>query len=204
MRALIVDAYDSFVHILKQYLAELGVDSDVQRVDDVSLAAIDGDPPDFLLLGPGPGHPADSGHVEIANHCLGRIPMLGICLGHQALAIVYGGQIGRLPRVRHGKPSRLVHDGAGMFQAVPSAAMVMRYHSLIVLGPTVRDAAVEFTAFAADDGALMGLRHRRHRVESVQFHPESVGTDHGHAMLEGFIATHVRAPAPQPLGVRPV
>jgi anthranilate synthase component 2 len=191
MRALLVDAYDSFVYILKQYLADIGVHPDVRRAGDVALSDIDMLPPDFILLSPGPGHPAGSGHMEIIQHCLGRIPMLGVCLGHQALGLVYGGNVTRLPRVRHGKTSVVLHDSDGVFRGIPRSLVATRYHSLVVDAPTVTEAGVEFTAFAADDGALMGMRHRAHRTESVQFHPESIATEHGHAMLENFIAANV-------------
>lgn len=195
MRALLVDAYDSFVWIFRQYLADIGVDTYCQRVDDVRLRDIDMEPPDFVLLGPGPGHPAESGHVAIIRRCLGRVPMLGVCLGHQALGLVYGGSIARLPQVRHGKTSTVLHDGDGIFHGIPQGTVVTRYHSLVVDAPAVREAGVEFTAFSTDDGALMAMRHRAHRTESVQFHPESIATEHGHAMLENFIAAYVSGPS---------
>lgn len=191
MRAVLVDAYDSFVHIIGQYLREAGIDVEVVRNDRGPRDAIEGAATDFVVLGPGPGHPADAGYVELVNRYGGRIPLLGICLGHQAIGLAFGGEIART-RPMHGKTSAIGHDGRGCFRHRHAPFAATRYHSLVVAAHGLPD-CLEVTARAADDGCIMGLRHRALAIEGVQFHPESVCTDGGAALLRGFVETHVAA-----------
>jgi len=190
VRALLVDAYDSFVYILDQYLRELGIDTEVVRNDRVTAAGVEAADPDFLLLGPGPGHPADARYVPLIRTSAGRLPILGVCLGHQAVGLAYGGRATTARAPRHGKSSRVRHDAAGCFAGLSADLRVTRYHSLVVADDGL-PAELAVTARADDDGHIMGLRHRRDAVESVQFHPESITTDHGMSLLSGFIAEHV-------------
>ncbi|PWW58258.1 anthranilate synthase component II [Actinokineospora spheciospongiae] len=192
MRALLVDAYDSFTYIIDQYLRDLGLEVGVvrnDRVDPASLAVSAPARPDFVVLGPGPGHPADSGYVHLLGAMDPAVPVLGICLGHQAIGMASGGRIERATP-RHGKTSEVLHDGTGCFRDIPTPVRVARYHSLVVEENSIPDDLV-VTARAADDGHVMGLRHRSRPIESVQFHPESIGTDFGADLLLNFITTHV-------------
>lgn len=191
MRALVVDAYDSFVHIIYQYLRTLDVDADVVRNDKVSFAAIHRDSPDFILLGPGPGHPADAGYVQLIHEFGSEIPILGICLGHQAIGLAFGGKVERASHLMHGKTSAISHDGRGCFRDQHSPLRATRYHSLIVADAGL-PSSLMVTARAGDDNYIMGLRHRLAPIESVQFHPESIYTENGLALFAGFIETHVR------------
>ncbi|MGL5857272.1 MAG: anthranilate synthase component II [Angustibacter sp.] len=186
MKALLVDAFDSFSHIIYQNVSQLGVHTDVVRSGVLTAEQIAGRDVDLVILGPGPGHPADSGHVELVRQLAGRVPMLGVCLGQQAIGLAFGAQVGHAVRLRHGKPSPVEHDRAGMLAGLPSPFIATRYHSLAVLDAGLPD-VLEVTARAADDGTVMALRHRELPIEGVQFHPESIGTDHGSAMFEGFL-----------------
>ena len=186
-RVLVVDNYDSFVYNLVQYLGELGAEPIVHRndaltVDDaVALGA------DALLVSPGPGRPADAGISNaLIERLAGRVPILGVCLGHQCIGEVFGGRIVRAPRVMHGKTSLVRHDGAGVLRGLESPFEATRYHSLVVDPDTV-PADLEVTA-TAEDGTVMALRHRRLTVEGVQFHPESILTRAGKQLLRNFLA----------------
>ncbi|GAA4918848.1 para-aminobenzoate synthetase component 2 [Actinomycetospora succinea] len=182
MRVLVVDNYDSFVYNLVQYLAQLGADPVVRR-NDVDGVVDLVDEVDGVLVSPGPGTPADAGaSTEVIRRCatLGR-PMLGVCLGHQALGAAYGGVVDRAPELRHGKTSLVHHEGAGVLAGLPSPFTATRYHSLTVLPDTV-PAELEPTGWTAD-GVLMAMRHRELPLEGVQFHPESVLTEDGHRLL---------------------
>lgn len=185
MRILLVDARDSFVHIIDHYLREQGAHTDVVTALAHSPAELDARRPDAVVLGPGPGHPADSGHPELVRHFAGRVPLLGICLGHQAIGLAYGGRIERAARIVHGKTSRLGHDGSGVFTGIADRTEVTRYHSLAVADPLPDELIV--TARAREDGCVMGLRHRRLAVEGVQFHPESITTQTGSAFIANFL-----------------
>jgi anthranilate synthase component 2 len=188
-RVLVVDNYDSFVYNLVQYLGELGAEPLVHRHDELSLAEIDALEPDAVLISPGPGRPEDAGlSNEVIRRFAGRRPVLGVCLGHQCLGQVYGGEVVRAAEIMHGKTSLIHHTGVGVFAGVPSPFEATRYHSLVVDRGSV-PAELEITAWT-DDGTVMGLRHRHHAiaVEGVQFHPESILTASGHDLLRNFLA----------------
>jgi anthranilate synthase/aminodeoxychorismate synthase-like glutamine amidotransferase len=187
-RVLVIDNYDSFVYILVQYLGELGAEPIVHRHDELGieeLAALD---PDAVLISPGPGRPEHAGVSNDAIRYFGeaRVPVLGVCLGHQAIGALFGGEVVRAPRIMHGKTSRITHDGRGVFTGVPNPVTATRYHSLVVDWKSVPD-ELEITA-ESEDGLVMGLRHRDLPIEGVQFHPESILTESGHGMLENFLA----------------
>ncbi|MGW3359712.1 anthranilate synthase component II [Streptomyces bungoensis] len=185
-RVLVVDAFDSFVDILRQYLMSAGAEPVMVRSNVLRLTDVEQHRPDAILLGPGPGHPDDSGHVEIVQAFAGRLPLLGVCLGHQAIGRAYGARVVPAQRLMHGKASRVDHDGRGLFAGLPNHFSATRYHSLIVPEPSV-PADLEVTAHSCDDGYVMGLRHRTLPIESVQFHPESFRTEHGMHMVSNFL-----------------
>jgi para-aminobenzoate synthetase component 2 len=190
-RILVVDNYDSFVFNLVQYLYQLGAECEVLRNDEVGPAhAQDGF--DGVLLSPGPGAPEQAGVcIDMVRHCADTgVPVFGVCLGMQSMAVAYGGVVGRAPELLHGKTSRVTHEGVGVFEGLPSPFTATRYHSLSVERGTVPD-ALEITAWTggadASSGIAMGLRHRDLPVEGVQFHPESVLTEWGHRMLANWL-----------------
>ena len=186
---LVIDNYDSFVFNLVQYLGELGAEPIVHRNDEIDLAGIEALDPDAILISPGPGTPADAGiSCDVIREWSGRRPILGVCLGHQAIGEVYGGVVVRAGQVMHGKTSAIHHDGAGVFAGLPSPFEATRYHSLVVDPATVPD-ELEVTAWTEEAGGrtIMGLRHREHDVEGVQFHPESILTSTGHHILQTFL-----------------
>ena len=184
MRILVVDNYDSFVYNLVQYLGQLDVACDVRRNDEIGLDEITGY--DGVLLSPGPGTPAQAGIcMDLIGRFAGQVPIFGVCLGHQAIAEVYGATVSRAPELLHGKTSLVEHDGWGVFTGLPNPMTATRYHSLAVEPDTVPD-ELEVTA-ATDTGVIMGLRHPELAVEGVQFHPESVLTEGGHRMLANWL-----------------
>ena len=186
---LVIDNYDSFTYNLVQYLGELGEDPRVVRNDAVTVEEVAFMPLRAIVLGPGPGTPAEAGiTIEVIKRLGATIPMLGVCLGHQAIGEAYGGRVIRAPRgVMHGKTSRVKHDGAGLFAGVSNPLEVMRYHSLVVEHGSL-PASLEATAVALDDATeIHALRHRSHPVVGVQFHPESIGTPEGKRMLANFL-----------------
>jgi anthranilate synthase component II len=185
---LVVDNYDSFVYNLVQYLGELGAEPVVHRHDQVTLAELRDLAPDAVLVSPGPGRPENAGvsNDVISEFAAHGVPVLGVCLGHQCIGQLYGGEVVRAPRVMHGKTSEIHHDGAGVFTGLPNPITATRYHSLIVDRETV-PASLLVTA-ESEDGLVMGLRHRELPVEGVQFHPESILTESGHALLGNFLA----------------
>jgi len=192
-RVLVIDNYDSFVYNLVQYLGELGAEPVVHRSDELTLDQIVALDPDAVLVSPGPGRPEDAGLSNaVIEHFAGRRPVLGVCLGHQCLGQVYGAEVVRAADVMHGKTSLIRHDGSGVFAGLPDPFEATRYHSLIVERSSVPD-VLEVTAWT-DDGVVMGLRHREHAVEGVQFHPESILTASGHDLLRNFLA-QTAAPA---------
>ncbi len=185
-RILVVDNYDSFVFNLVQYLYQLGAECEVLRNDEVSPGhALEGF--DGVLLSPGPGTPEEAGVcVDMVRHCAGAgVPVFGVCLGLQSIAVAYGAVVGRAPELLHGKTSRVTHEGDGVFDGLPSPFTATRYHSLAVERDTVPP-ELEITAWT-DSGVVMGLRHRELPVEGVQFHPESVLTEWGHRMLANWL-----------------
>ena len=197
-RVLVIDNYDSFVYNLVQYLGELGAEPLVHRSDELRLDEIVALDPDAVLISPGPGRPEDAGLSNaVIEHFAGRRPVLGVCLGHQCIGQVYGGDVVRAPEIMHGKTSLVRHDGTGVFAGLPNPFEATRYHSLVVARDSVPD-VLEVTAWT-DDGTVMGLRHRELAVEGVQFHPESILTTGGHDMLRTFLSAAGSA-APAPVG----
>jgi anthranilate synthase component II len=185
-RVLVVDNYDSFVYNLVQELGELGAEPVVYRNDAIDVAAIRAARPDAVLISPGPGRPEDGGvSLEAIRVLAAEIPVLGVCLGHQCIGQAYGGAIVAAPHLMHGKTSEIHHDGKGLFAGLPNPFVATRYHSLVVHPESVPD-ELEVTA-TSNDGVVMGLRHRSLPVEGVQFHPESVLTVSGPALLANFL-----------------
>ena len=183
---LMIDNYDSFTYNLVQYLGELGEDVRVVRNDELSVADIGRLAPEKIVISPGPCTPNEAGiSVALIRELGGTAPILGVCLGHQAIGAAYGGAVVRAPQVMHGKLSAIHHDGAGVFAGLPPAFQATRYHSLIVRRDDLPD-SLEVTAWTAD-GLIMGLRHRTLQVEGVQFHPESIMTNSGKALLKNFL-----------------
>ena len=186
-RILVIDNYDSFVYNLVQYLGELGAEPFVFRHDELTIDEIAALDVDGVLVSPGPGRPEDAGlSNDVIRHFAGQRPVLGVCLGHQCIGQIYGGDVVRAPQIMHGKTSLVHHDGSGVFAGLPSPFEATRYHSLIVERSSVPD-ELEVTAWT-DDDIVMGLRHREHEVEGVQFHPESILTSAGHDLLRNFLA----------------
>ena len=182
---IVIDNYDSFTYNLVQYLGELGADLRVFRNDAITVSEIDEMRPDAVVLSPGPGRPEDSGVcLEIVKKLHDRMPILGVCLGHQAIAYAFGGTIDRAPRLMHGKTSTIHHTGQGIFASFPSPFTATRYHSLIVREPVPQ--GFDVTAFTAE-GEIMAIQHRKHPLYGVQFHPESILTPHGKRLLESFL-----------------
>jgi anthranilate synthase/aminodeoxychorismate synthase-like glutamine amidotransferase len=182
---VVIDNYDSFTYNLVQYLGELGAEVRVFRNDAVTLAEIEALQPAHIVISPGPGDPDDGGISNEVILALGeKIPVLGVCLGHQCIGHVYGGRVSRAPRLMHGKTSNVYHQGHGLFAGVPSPFRATRYHSLIVEEPLPD--CLEVTAFTRD-GEVMALRHRDFPVVGVQFHPESILTEHGKRILQNFL-----------------
>jgi para-aminobenzoate synthetase component 2 len=191
-RVLVVDNHDSFVHTIVQYVRHLGAQCDVRSRDHVTTATPGGF--DAVLISPGPGTPEAAGPaVALVRHCAAHaVPLLGVCLGHQAIAVAYGATVARAPEPVHGRTSEIAHDGRGVFAGLPNPVAMTRYHSLTVLPGTVPP-DLEVTA-TTSDGLVMGLRHRTAPVEGVQFHPESIVSRHGMDLLANWLATVSRNP----------
>ncbi len=186
-RVLVIDNYDSFVYNLVQYLGELGAEPVVHRHDQVTMDDLDAMAPDAVLVSPGPGRPEDAGVSNEAIRAFGErgVPVLGVCLGHQCIGQLYGGEVVRAPRVMHGKTATISHDGDGVFAGLPNPITATRYHSLVVERASVPDQLV--VSAETEDGLVMGLRHLDLPIEGVQFHPESILTESGHALLRNFL-----------------
>lgn len=181
---VVVDNYDSFTFNLVQYLAELGAEVRVFRNDAIDLAGIEALAPSGVLVGPGPGRPDESGvSLDVIRN--GTRPVLGVCLGHQAIGELFGGRVIRAERLMHGRTSPVEHDGRGVFEGLPSPFTATRYHSLLVERDTFPE-SLEISAWTAE-GEIMGLRHRERPIEGVQFHPESFLTEHGHTLLGNWL-----------------
>jgi anthranilate synthase/aminodeoxychorismate synthase-like glutamine amidotransferase len=187
MKLLMIDNYDSFTYNLVQYLGELGVEVIVKRNDAIDVAGARAMKPDAIVISPGPCTPTEAGvSVPILRELAGELPMLGVCLGHQCIGEAFGGKVVRASRLMHGKTSPVVHDGRTIFAGLDNPFEAMRYHSLLV-DPASIPKSMEVSAKTAE-GEIMGLRHRQHRIEGVQFHPESIGTPAGKDLLRNFLA----------------
>lgn len=183
---LLIDNYDSFTWNLYQYFCELGAEVLVKRNDDITLAQIDALNPAKIVISPGPCTPDDAGiSLEVIRHYAGKVPLLGVCLGHQAIAQAFGARIVRAHKVMHGKTSPITHNGQGVFQGLNNPLTVTRYHSLLI-DPDTLPETFEVTAHS-ESGEIMGIRHRQWDLEGVQFHPESILSEQGHALLANFL-----------------
>ena len=183
---LMIDNYDSFTYNLVQYLGELGAQVEVFRNDGISIGEIEALKPSRIVISPGPCTPNEAGiTLGLIGKFAGRVPILGVCLGHQAIGQAFGGKVVRAKRVMHGKNSRIRHDGKGVFAGLPDSFSATRYHSLVVERATLPECLA--VSAESEDGEIMGLRHRALAVEGVQFHPEALLTEHGHAMLKNFL-----------------
>lgn len=187
----VLDNYDSFTYNLVQYLGELGAEVVVKRNDQVSVADIDQMRPERIVVSPGPCTPQDAGiSIELIRHFAGRVPVLGVCLGHQAIGAAFGGRVVRAPNLMHGKTSEIEHDGKTIFRSIPSPMTATRYHSLIVSDDDLPPELEVSARTTERDGTsvIMGLRHRQYAVEGVQFHPESVLTTEGKKLISNFLS----------------
>lgn len=185
---LMIDNYDSFTYNLVQYFGELGEDVRTYRNDEITLADIEKLNPARICISPGPCTPHEAGiSVPVLKHFAGKLPILGVCLGHQSIGAAFGGKVIRAKEVMHGKTSAIEHTGVGVFKDIPSPYTVIRYHSLAIERETLPD-CLEVTAWTAD-GEIMGVRHKDFQIEGVQFHPESILSEHGHALLKNFLNT---------------
>lgn len=187
----VLDNYDSFTFNLVQYLGELGAKVEVRRNDQVSISTIEEMHPERIVISPGPCTPQDAGiSIDLIRHFAGKLPVLGVCLGHQAIGAAFGGKVIRANHLMHGKTSRVEHDAKTIFRGLPSPMTATRYHSLVVQEQGLpKDLEISAQTTEADGSrVIMGLRHRRFRVEGVQFHPESVLTDQGKLLIENFLA----------------
>ncbi|TJY38547.1 aminodeoxychorismate/anthranilate synthase component II [Cohnella pontilimi] len=185
---LVIDNYDSFTYNLVQYLGELGEEVVVRRNDEIELEGIAELAPDHILISPGPCTPNEAGiSLALIERFKGKIPIMGVCLGHQSIGQAFGGEVVRAEKLMHGKTSEIRHDGRTLFEGLPSPFTATRYHSLIVKRDTLPD-SLEVTA-ESEDGEIMGLRHKQYNVEGVQFHPESIMTEDGLRILRNFLAS---------------
>ena len=183
---LMIDNYDSFTYNLVQYFGELGEDVRTYRNDEITIEAIEKLNPSRICISPGPCTPHEAGvSVPVLQHFAGKLPILGVCLGHQSIGAAFGGKIIRAQQVMHGKTSPIEHTGVGVFKDLPSPYTIIRYHSLAIARDSLPD-CLEITAWTAD-GEIMGVRHKTYPIEGVQFHPESILSDHGHALLQNFL-----------------
>ncbi len=183
---LMIDNYDSFTYNIVQYFGELGEDVRTYRNDEITIEQIEALNPKRICISPGPKSPKDAGiSVGVLKHFKGKLPILGVCLGHQAIGEAFGGNIVRAKQVMHGKTSLIAHTGVGVFTDIPSPFTVIRYHSLAIERASL-PSCLEVTAWT-DDGEIMGVRHKEYDIEGVQFHPESILSEHGHKMLKNFL-----------------
>lgn len=184
---LMIDNYDSFTYNLVQYLGELGCDVQTYRNDALTVQDIERLAPERIVISPGPCTPNEAGiSIEVLTHFAGKLPIFGVCLGHQSMGQAFGGDVVRAGRLMHGKTSPILHDGKGLFEGIPTPFTAVRYHSLLVKRETLPD-CLEISA-ETDQGEIMGLRHKEYPIEGVQFHPESIATEHGMELLRNFLA----------------
>ncbi len=185
---LMIDNYDSFTYNLVQYFGELGEDVHTYRNDEITLEKITALKPDRICISPGPCTPNEAGvSVPLLQNFAGKLPILGVCLGHQSIGAAFGGKIIRAQQVMHGKTSVIHHTGTGIFKSIPNPYTVIRYHSLAIERSSLPD-CLEVTAWT-EDGEIMAVRHKEFAIEGVQFHPESILSEHGHALLKNFLET---------------
>lgn len=189
---LMIDNYDSFTFNLVQYLGELGADVIVERNDQITLDEIEKLAPERIMLSPGPCTPNEAGiSLDVIQHFKGKLPILGVCLGHQSIGQIFGGDIVRAEEIMHGKTSSIYHKGVGIFENIPEPFEATRYHSLVIDQDTLPD-CLEITAWTETEcgeiDEIMGVRHKEHAIEGVQFHPESILSEHGHDMLRNFLS----------------
>lgn len=183
---ILIDNYDSFTYNLYHYLVELGADVEVHRNDQITVEEVLGKAPEGIIISPGPCTPDDAGIcLDLIRAAAGKIPLFGVCLGHQSIGQVFGGKVIRAPQVMHGKTSMISHSGSGVFADLPSPYEATRYHSLIVERESLPD-CLEVTS-ETKDGMIMGLSHKEYPIHGVQFHPESIASEHGHAVLKNFL-----------------
>jgi len=187
---VMIDNYDSFTYNLVQYLGELGEEVKTFRNDEITLDQIAALKPDRIMLSPGPCTPNEAGiSLAVIKHFAGKLPLMGVCLGHQSIGQAFGGKVVHAQQIMHGKTSPVTHTNQGVFADIPSPFTVTRYHSLVIEKASLPD-CFEVTAWT-DDGEIMGLRHKELCIEGVQFHPESILTEHGHALLDNFVKMSV-------------
>ncbi|MDX1975593.1 MAG: aminodeoxychorismate/anthranilate synthase component II [Rickettsiales bacterium] len=187
MKILLLDNYDSFTYNLLHYIGELGAEVAVFRNDQISVDDIIARKPDGIVISPGPGNPQQSGIcLDLIKQASGTIPIFGVCLGLQAIGEAFGGKVIRAPMPMHGKISAIYHEGRTMFKGLPIPFNATRYHSLIVERSSLPD-CLEVTAITAEDGLIMGLSHKQHNTHGVQFHPESIASEHGHQIIKNFL-----------------
>lgn len=187
MKIILLDNYDSFTYNLLHYLGELGVEVGVFRNDKITVPELLAHKPDGIVISPGPGTPAQSGIcLELVREGSGKVPIFGVCLGLQAIGEAFGGHVVRAPQPMHGKVSEIYHEGRTVFAGLPIPFKATRYHSLVVERKTLPE-VLEVTAVTGDDGLIMGLSHRVHNTHGVQFHPESIASEHGHEILSNFL-----------------
>lgn len=187
---VMIDNYDSFTYNLVQYLGELGEDVKTFRNDEITIKEIEALAPDRIMVSPGPCTPNEAGiSLAVIEHFKGKLPLMGVCLGHQSIGQAFGGNVIRAKEIMHGKTSRIEHTDSGVFSGLENPFTVTRYHSLVVERDSLPD-CLEVTAWT-EDGEIMGLRHKELAIEGVQFHPESILTEHGHALLQNFLNTNL-------------
>lgn len=188
MNITLLDNYDSFTYNLVHYLSEMGANVTVYRNDAISVDALLAEEPDGIVISPGPGNPQESGIcLDLIKAASGEVPLLGVCLGHQAIGEAFGGKVIRAPKPMHGKVSEIYHEGQHVFKGLPIPFKATRYHSLIVDRGSLPD-CLEVTAITADDGLIMGLSHKQHNTHGVQFHPESIASEFGHQLIRNFLS----------------
>jgi anthranilate synthase component II len=187
MKIILLDNYDSFTYNLLHYIGELGAEVAIYRNDKITVSELMAKKPDGIVISPGPGTPQQSGIcLELIKTASGSIPLFGVCLGQQAMGEAFGGNVVRAPKPMHGKVSEIYHEGRTVFKGLPIPFKATRYHSLIVDRATLPE-CLEVTAITSDDGLIMGLSHKQHNTHGVQFHPESIASEHGHQLIKNFL-----------------